>query len=253
MPSTKVQIPPHIQEWIKVYSQHKGNLARGFWAVAAIYLSWSVKKTFTKKPVKSSTLAVGADDENAKLAGKKGKKKRISGDVDAVFLARFQRIFKIIVPSLASKEFGLLCLFSGFLLGRTGLSIYVADLDGRIVSALVRGEGKQFLLNILYWMVVAVPATYTNSMLTYLQGKLAIGFRSRLTAYLHNRYLKSMTFYKIANLDDRIKNADQLITQDVYKFCDKVSELYSNLTKPILDTIIYNWQVIQNTGGESVF
>ena len=90
-------------------------------------------------------------------------------------------------------------------------------------------------------------------MLTYLQGKLAIGFRSRLTGYLHSRYLKNMTFYKVANLDDRIKNADQLITQDVDKFCEKVAELYSNLTKPVLDTIIYNWQVIQNTGGESVF
>jgi ATP-binding cassette subfamily D (ALD) long-chain fatty acid import protein len=122
-----------------------------------------------------------------------------------------------------------------------------------LVHLILSGDGKQFLLNILYWMIIAVPATYTNSMLTYLQGKLAIGFRSRLTAYLHTRYLKNMTFYKIANLDDRIKNADQLITQDVYKFCDKVSELYSNLTKPILDTVIYNWQVIQNTGGESVF
>lgn len=156
-------------------------------------------------------------------------------------------------------------------MGRTGLSLYVADLDGKIVAALVRyairsklvlinmivilcsGNGRQFLLNILYWMIVAIPATYTNSMLTYLQGKLAIGFRSRLTGYLHARYLKNMTFYKIANLDDRIKNADQLITQDVDKFCEKVAELYSNLTKPVLDTIIYNWQVIQNTGGESVF
>jgi ATP-binding cassette, subfamily D (ALD), peroxisomal long-chain fatty acid import protein len=126
-------------------------------------------------------------------------------------------------------------------------------LDGKIVSALVRGDSKGFILNIIYWMIVAIPATYTNSMLTYLQGKLAIGFRTNLTNYLHARYLKNMTFYKVANLDDRIKNADQLITQDVYKFCDKVSELYSNLTKPILDTVIYNWQVIQNVGGEGVF
>ncbi|KAI8902066.1 ABC transporter transmembrane region 2-domain-containing protein [Globomyces pollinis-pini] len=115
------------------------------------------------------------------------------------------------------------------------------------------GNGKQFLLNILFWMLIAIPATYTNSMLTFLQGKLAIGFRSRLTNYLHTRYLRNMTFYKVANLDDRIKNADQLITEDVSKFCNKVAELYSNLTKPILDTIIYNWQLISNVGGDSVF
>ncbi|KAI8915683.1 ABC transporter transmembrane region 2-domain-containing protein [Gorgonomyces haynaldii] len=144
-------------------------------------------------------------------------------------------------------------MFSGFLVGRTALSLYVAELDGRITSALVQGQGKQFLKNILYWMIVAIPATYTNSMLSYLQGKLSIGFRTRLTDYLHDRYLSNMTFYKVANLDDRIKNADQLITQDVSRFCEKVAELYSNLTKPVLDTLLFNYQLVNNVGGEGVF
>ena len=108
------------------------------------------------------------------------------------------------------------------------------------------------MLKILYWMIVAIPATYTNSMLTFLQSKLSISFRTRLTTYLHERYLKNMTFYKVANLDDRIKNADQLITQDATIFCNKVAELYSNLTKPFLDMAIFNLQLINNVGGESV-
>ncbi len=53
------------------------------------------------------------------------------------------------------------------------------------------------------WMAVAVPATYTNSMLTFLQSKLAIAFRTRLTNHLHKLYLADMTFYKVGNLDDR--------------------------------------------------
>lgn len=143
-------------------------------------------------------------------------------------------------------------LFSAFLLGRTALSLFVANLDGRITSALVRGQGSLFLRNIVLWMIVALPATYTNSMLSYLQAKLSIGFRTRLTDYLHNLYLSNMTFYKVANLDDRIKNADQLITQDVSNFCEKCSELYSNLTKPVLDVIIFNWQLTRNIGTEGV-
>ncbi len=39
------------------------------------------------------------------------------------------------------------------------------------------------------------------------------------------------TFYKMANLDNRIANADQLLTQDVEKFCDTMGELYSNILK----------------------
>ena len=33
------------------------------------------------------------------------------------------------------------------------------------------------------------------------------------------------------NLDNRISNADQLLTQDVEKFCDTLTDLYSNLSK----------------------
>lgn len=40
---------------------------------------------------------------------------------------------------------------------------------------------------------------------------------------------------------------------DTQKFCASLSELYSNLAKPILDVFIYNWQLSQNVGGDSLF
>ncbi len=72
-------------------------------------------------------------------------------------------------------------LHTMFLVLRTMLSLYVADLDGRIVSALVRSQTRQFITGILWWMAVAIPATYTNSMIEYLQSKLALSYRTRLT------------------------------------------------------------------------
>ncbi|KAI8341882.1 ABC transporter transmembrane region 2-domain-containing protein [Chlamydoabsidia padenii] len=61
-----------------------------------------------------------------------------------------------------------------------------------------------------------------------------------------------MTFYTLGNLDDRIKNADQCITVDTMKFSNSLSELYSNLAKPILDVFIYNYQLSRNVGFEGV-
>lgn len=43
--------------------------------------------------------------------------------------------------------------------------------------------------------------------------KLSLAFRTRLTHYAHDQYLKGLTFYKISNLDNRIQNIDQLLTQ----------------------------------------
>lgn len=62
-----------------------------------------------------------------------------------------------------------------------------------------------------------------------------------------------MTFYSLSTLDDRIKNADQLITVDVSRFSNSLAELYSNLAKPILDMVIYNYSLSKSVGGEGLF
>jgi ATP-binding cassette subfamily D (ALD) long-chain fatty acid import protein len=46
-----------------------------------------------------------------------------------------------------------------------------------------------FLLNLLRWLLVAIPATYTNSMLGYIQTKIGIAYRTRLTEQVLNTYL----------------------------------------------------------------
>ena len=89
--------------------------------------------------------------------------------------------------------------------------------------------------------------------LSYHQCKLALQYRSQLTNHLHTRYLSNMTFYSLSALDDRIKNADQLITVDVARFSNSLAELYSNLAKPILDIIVYNYSLSRSVGGEGLF
>lgn len=188
--------------------------------------------------------------------GSRGKKSRRGKgprvEVDAKFFAQLRRILRIIIPSYKSKEALLLMGHSVFLVLRTMLSLYVADLDGRIVSALVRAQTKQFLLGILWWMTVALPATYCNAMIEFLQSKLALSYRTRLTQKIHDAYLSDDTYYQLGNLDDRIRNADQLITVDVQKFSDALAALYSNIAKPILDVSLYNYQLSRNVGAEGL-
>ncbi|KAI9325924.1 ABC transporter transmembrane region 2-domain-containing protein [Zopfochytrium polystomum] len=260
--AARIALPQSIANVVQLYLRNKRPIVRGVRVLFVVFALNQVRgaivafrRASTRRTDLSKKKSEDADAQSlAAVSGGKRKKKKgaLRGEVDAVFFKQLFRILKIIVP-LRSKEFILLNLFSAFLVARTWLSLYVAVLDGRIVSALVRGNGKQFLLGIAYWMGVAVPATYTNSMLTFLQSKLAIGFRTRLTNHLHKKYLDNMAFYKVANLDDRIKNADQLITQDVDRFCHATAELYSNITKPILDVSIYNVQIASSVGGEAVF
>ncbi|KAK7998725.1 ATP-binding cassette- subfamily D (ALD)- member 2 [Apiospora marii] len=130
--------------------------------------------------------------------------------------------------------------------------VKVAEMDGAIVKALVKGNGREFLMRIMWWMLIAMPATFTNSMLSYHQAELSLKYRTRLTQHIHDKYLSQLTFYGISALDDRIKNPDQLIAVDVAKFSNSLAELYSNLAKPLLDMTIYTWSLSKSVGGEGV-
>ena len=90
------------------------------------------------------------------------KKKRV--EINREFFRNLLRLLKIVIPGIKSKELRLLLSHSVFLVLRTLLSLYVAELDGKVVSALVKGNGRDFILGLVWWMVVAVPATFTNSM-----------------------------------------------------------------------------------------
>lgn len=61
---------------------------------------------------------------------------------------------------------------------------------------------------------------------------------------------RGFTFYKMSNLDNRISNADQLLTNDIDKFCESVTDFYSNASKPMLDIIIYMYKTTTNLGAK---
>jgi len=89
---------------------------------------------------------------------------RMKVELNREFFKNLLRLLKIVIPSWRSKELRLLISHSVFLVLRTLISLYVAELDGRLVSNLVRGKGKDFITGLVWWMMVAIPATFTNSM-----------------------------------------------------------------------------------------
>uniref|UniRef100_A0A3P9IZR0 ATP-binding cassette, sub-family D (ALD), member 3a n=1 Tax=Oryzias latipes TaxID=8090 RepID=A0A3P9IZR0_ORYLA len=89
-----------------------------------------------------------------------------------------------------------------------------------------------------------------NNLLKLGLNELKLKFRERLTKKLYDQYLQGFTYYKMGNLDNRIANADQLLTQDVEKFCNSVVDLYSNLSKPLLDIGLYIFKLTSAIGAQ---
>ena len=170
--------------------------------------------------------------------------------LNLAFLHQFLSLLSIMIPRWSSKETGLLLSHGVFLVLRTYLSLVVARLDGAIVRDLVAANGRGFMLGILRWLSVGTLASYTNSMIKFLQSKISIAFRTRLTRYIHDLYLHpNLNFYKLSNLDGGVgQGADQFITQDLTLFCNAAASLYSSLGKPVVDILVFNYQLYQSLG-----
>ncbi|XP_048000635.1 ATP-binding cassette sub-family D member-like [Leguminivora glycinivorella] len=154
------------------------------------------------------------------------------------FLRQMVSLAKIMVPGFRSHEVALLTGHTLCLFTRTLLSIYVAALEGSIMKHIVQKDLKKFAALLLQWFGIAIPATFINSMIRYLESRLALAFRTRLVNHAYDMYFKNQTYYRVANLDARIENADHRLTEDVSVFTQSVAHLYGSLTKPCFDLLL---------------
>lgn len=121
----------------------------------------SAREAAQRGPRRGTVSADGPDSDDAAATSS-----RRTGKValNREFFRSLLRLLKIVVPGWRTKEARLLVSHSFFLVLRTLISLRVAEMDGAIVKALVKGNGKEFLKRIVSWMLIAVPATFTNSM-----------------------------------------------------------------------------------------
>ncbi|XP_026871305.1 ATP-binding cassette sub-family D member 3a isoform X3 [Electrophorus electricus] len=176
------------------------------------------------------------------------KKERAA--VDKIFFVRITRILRIMVPRLFCKETWYLSMIAVMLVARTYCDVWMIQNGTMIESAIIGRSKKDFKKYLFNFMRVMPVIALVNNLLKLGLNELKLCFRERLTKHLYEEYLKGYTYYKMGNLDNRIANADQLLTQDVEKFCNSVVDLYSNLSKPLLDIGLYIFKLTTAIGAQ---
>ncbi|GAB6026534.1 ATP-binding cassette sub- D member 3 [Chamberlinius hualienensis] len=207
------------------------NLAIGALSVGVLY--WLIRqRNGTKKSIKPKV------EEVSVLTGQKVEKKD-RAQLDKVFFRKLRVILKIIIPRWACFETMYMALVAFCLLIRTYADMWMINNGTSIERAIIGHNRSQFLKHLGAFILAMPVISSINNVLKYGINELKLRFRYRLSAYLLDQYMSELTYYKMSNLDNRISNADQLLTQDVEKFSDSFAEVYSSLAKPILDIMIY--------------
>lgn len=184
------------------------------------------------------------------VINEKNKRSAEKVAIDGTFIRRIAAILRIIIPGVFSPEAGFMVLVAAALVARSSCDIWMIQNSTSIESAII---GRNFPLFKSYVMqfIAAMPMiSMVNNVLKLGLDELKLRFRTRLTRHLYDQYLKDFTYYKMNNLDNRISNPDQLLTTDVERFCSSITELYSNISKPILDIVIYVHRLAVTIGGQ---
>ena len=105
------------------------------------------------------------------------KSQQRSIGLNVEFLFQLKRLIEIMIPKFWCREIAILGVHTVCLVSRTFLSIYVAAIEGAIVKFIVQKDIRQFVIGLLKWFGIAIPATFINSMIRYLENKLALALR----------------------------------------------------------------------------
>merc|ERR1719375_484710 len=126
----------------------------------------------------------------------------------------------------------------GLLFGRSILTDLIAEQEGASGSALINQNKNAFVVHLVKFCVIAVPASVVNSGLKMFQKFIEVRFRERLGVFLHNKYLDNRCYYQ-ASTQVKLSNIDQRLTEDVENFASAISELYNHTLKPFLDVVLF--------------
>ena len=158
-----------VQDLTTLYVKNRTRVSRGVYLALFLIVTNRIRNTI--KEQKAATARVAEARRRGPSTGPaKGKGDVASGkkkvELNREFFRNLGKLLRICIPGWKSTEVRLLGSYSVFLVLRTLISLYVAELDGRLVSSLVKGKGKDFAKGLVWWMIVAVPATFTNSMVS---------------------------------------------------------------------------------------
>ncbi|KAG6028990.1 hypothetical protein E4U41_000513 [Claviceps citrina] len=155
-----------VTELTRLYLSNRSRISRAVWITLFVALVNRVRHAIAEQKAASAreaaqrearrgTVSVSASSLSSSPAGGGGgggdetPRKKVA--LDRHFFRSLLRLTRIVVPGWRSTEARMLLSHTFFLVLRTLISLRVAEMDGAIVKALVKGNGKEFLSRIIWW------------------------------------------------------------------------------------------------------
>ncbi|XP_037874940.1 ATP-binding cassette sub-family D member 3 [Bombyx mori] len=220
-------------------------------AVSAALGAWIIRNSFKSRKSRYDKPGRLSPEEQIQYMIKEKDKKGPKAQVDARFLAEFKTLWKIMMPGWWTKESAFMSLIAISLISRSMCDLWLIQQTTLIEGSIITMNHKEFKRLLIQFFGSMPLISLVNNVLKWSIGELKLRIRTNLSLHLYNEYMKGFTYYQVTNLDNRISNADQLLTTDIDRFCETVVDLYSNISKPLLDIAIYLYRLTVNLGAST--
>lgn len=165
----------------------------------------------------------------------------------------FDRLFHAIIPTYHDKTVVYFIAHLVLLVTRAFLTLKVATLDGQLVGALVSKRLKVFSKYLLAWMLIGIPASLNNALLSWTRLNMRKAIRENLNSSILKDYLPDnldTNYYSLIHLSgNKITDPNQRITTDVSRLASALSSLPGQLLKPTLDLVLCARQLSKSGVG----
>ncbi|CAE8635527.1 unnamed protein product [Polarella glacialis] len=157
---------------------------------------------------------------------------------------RLLRLARLVAPGSAMPVSLLLVM----IMARTGLREMHCRINGRMATLMIRGMPGRLALLALVLMGQDLVATALESGTDWLQKSVSLRWHDRLQSHVTQLWLSKQRFYTLAQLDGRIKDADQIISQEIADFAQLFSNIWGSLVKPSVDIAWFSFKLFKFLG-----
>jgi len=234
---------PSVSKLLQQVNHHQNAILLAGGCLASVWILVYGRSTHKRKLL--------PEDQIQYCIAEKRDKKGHKAHVNSEFFKQLRKLMGIMIPRAWSAESGLMIAVAASLIARSISDIWMIQNATVIESTIIGMNRKDFRKSLMNYFAALPAIAVVNNVLRWSIGELKLRFRTNLTRHLYKQYLTGFTYYKMSNLDNRIANADQLLTTDIDKFCDSFTDLYSNMCKPLMDVTIYVYRISKALGGET--
>ena len=168
--------------------------------------------------------------------------------LDRIFLRRFKRCLAIMFPTWLATSTLLFILLLGLSFLQQALYYNTGLIPSQYVEVMVDKDRSGFQEVVITSVILIICTSLVKSLVSFVSGVLYVNWRGSLTRFIQRFYFADDTYYELNVLQRNIDNLDQRITQDVDKFSNQFSSIFSTLVISPFTIGYYTYQCYKSTG-----